>query len=101
MVFLCLDLALTFIRRLSLRNDPEVILLSIKLFFTSVHKRGIGQENITDERMDKLLWELKEKVVTEFGSQMAAVYHHREQLLKELQVRYTQFKSCMELIIGI
>ncbi|KAK2553290.1 E3 ubiquitin-protein ligase rnf213-alpha [Acropora cervicornis] len=85
-VSLCLDLALTFIQRLSLRNDPEVILLSIKLFFTSVHKREIGQENITDERMDKLLWELKKKVITEFGSQMAAVCHHREQLLKELQL---------------
>ena len=100
MEFLCLDLALTFIQRLSLRNDPEVILLSIKLFFTSVHKQGIGHENITDERIDKLLWELKRKVITDFGSQIA-VYHHREQLLKELQVRYPQCKSCMELIIGI
>ncbi|XP_044165765.1 uncharacterized protein LOC122949779 [Acropora millepora] len=81
----CLDLALTFIQRLSLRNDPEVILVSIKLFFTSVHKRGIGQENITGERIDKLLLEIKEKVITDFGLQMA-VYDRSEQLLEELQV---------------
>ena len=83
---LCLELALTFIQRLSLRNYPEVICLSIKLFFTSVHKRGIAQENITGERTDKLLRELKKKAIEDFGSQMA-VFHHREQLLKELQVR--------------
>ena len=100
MELLCLDLALTFIQRLFLRNDPEVILLSIKLFFTSVHKRGIGQDNITGERIDILLREINKKVIKDFGPEMA-VHHHREQLLEELQVRCPQFKSCIELIIGI
>jgi len=96
----CLDLAVTFIQRLSLRNDPEVICLSVKLFFTSIHEQKIGQENITDEKdraTDKLLSELQQKVVADFYYQMADV-HQREHLLKELQVRYPQFTSKREYV---
>lgn len=85
----CLDLAVTVIQKLSLRNNPEVICLSIKLFFASIHKGGIGQENITDEKgraIEKLLKELRQKVAVHFRWQMADL-DQRERLLKELQVR--------------
>lgn len=85
----CLDLAVTVMQKLSLRNNPEVICLSIKLFFASIHKGGIGQENITDEKgraIEKLLKELRQKVAAHFRWQMADL-DQRERLLKELQVR--------------
>ena len=92
--FFCLDLALTFIQRLSLRKDLEVICFSIKLFFTSIQEWEISEKNIANEKdhaTDELSWKLQQKVTADFPSQMAFTkdgFHQRERFLKELQVRY-------------
>ncbi|XP_015758606.1 PREDICTED: uncharacterized protein LOC107337885 [Acropora digitifera] len=85
----CLKLAMMFIETHSLRDCSELICLSIKLFFTSVHRWEIGQENEIEHRkeraIDQLLEKLQLKAPDDFCFEIA---HHsqRERLTKELQV---------------
>lgn len=89
-----------FIKRLHLRYQNELIFLSIKLFLTSIRKQGSGRGNkavaenepLEERAIGQLLEELQQKVAKDFRFQMAD-YHQRENLLKELQVRFAPFIS--------
>ena len=85
---LCLELAVMFIERHSLRDYTELVCRSIKLVFTSIHKWQIDQEKKTEENerekeraISQLLEELLFKVAGEFRHQ-----YQKGHLTKELQV---------------
>ena len=81
-----------FTAKNSFRDHTELICLSIKLFFTSIHKWEIGQEKKTEESerqkecaVGELLEELRLKVAHEFRSEIAH-NNQGQRLTKELQV---------------
>lgn len=91
-VSLCLKLALMFIERHSLRDCTELICLSIKLFFTSIHRWETGEKKETEETehqkecaISQLSDKLRLKAAEDFRCEIA--YHSpREWLTKDLQV---------------
>lgn len=91
-VSLCLRLAKMFTEKYSLRHHTELICLSIKLFFTSIHKWEIDQEKVTEETerqkecaIRQLLEKLRLKAAQEFRCEVAHS-NQGERLTKELQV---------------
>lgn len=89
---LCLKLALMFIERHSLRDCTELICLSIKLFFTSIHKWETGEKKETEETehqkecaISQISDKLQLKAAEDFRYEIA--YHsQREWLTQDLQV---------------
>lgn len=86
-VALCLKLAVMFIERHSLRDCTELICLSIKLFFTSIHQWEIGQEKEIERQKECAIGQLLEKLRLKAADDFRFAYHsQRERLTKELQV---------------
>ena len=95
----CLKLAVMFIERYSLQDCTELICLSIKLFFTSIHKWKVDQGMKIEEnerKKERAIGQLFEKLRSKVAREFRHLYQ-REHLTKELQVWKTISVLCFPL----